>query len=92
MEKLGCREFGGSDACSLPIFYSFAFTPTLHKYFYLFIFGIRKTVVFTATMLDAGYLMLDILEFPTSEIQKHPVSRNQYPGSLNITNDLHYNG
>ena len=52
--------------------------------------GIRKTVVFTATMLDAGYLMLDILKFPTSEIEKHPVARNQYPGSRNITNDLHY--
>ena len=63
-------------------------------------FGISKTVVFSATILDAGYLMLDILEFPTSEIQKYPdfgelsrvASRNQYPGSLNITNDLHYNG
>ena len=65
-------------------------TPTLHKYFYLFVSGIRKAVVFTATMLDAGYLMLDILKFPTSEIEKHPVARNQYPGSRNITNDLHY--
>ena len=53
-------------------------------------FGISKTVVFSATILDAGYLMLDILEFPTSEIRKYPVSRNQYPGSRNITNDLHY--
>ena len=52
---------------------------------------ISKTVVFTATMLDAGYLMLDILKFPTSEIEKHPVARNQYPGSRNITNALHYN-
>jgi len=64
----------------------------LHKYFYIFIFGIGKTAVFTATMLDAGYLMLDKLAFPASEIQKHPVSRNQYPGSRNITNDLHYSG
>ena len=54
--------------------------------------GIKKTVVVAATMLDAGYLMLDILEFPTSEIEKHPVSRNQYPGSRNIASDLHYNG
>jgi hypothetical protein len=29
--------------------------PMLHKYFYLFKSGIRKTVVFTAAMLDAGY-------------------------------------
>ena len=35
-------------------------------------FGISKTIVFSATILDAGYLMLDILEFPTSEIQKYP--------------------
>ena len=27
-------------------------TPTLHEYFYLFMYSIRKTVVFTATMLD----------------------------------------
>ena len=53
-------------------------------------FGISKSVIFTATILDAGYLMLDILRFPTSEIQKYPVSRDQYPGSRNITNDLHY--
>ena len=62
-------------------------------------FGISKTLDFTATILDAGYLILDILKFPTSEIRKHPdfgelsrvVSRNQYPGSRNITHDLHYN-
>ena len=63
----------------------------MHKYFYLFMSDIRKTVVFSTTMLDAGYLMLDILEFPPSEIEKHPVSRNQYPGSRNIASDLHYN-
>jgi hypothetical protein len=45
------------------------FTPTLHKYFYLFMAGIGKAVSFTATMLDAGYLMLDLLEFPTIEIE-----------------------
>jgi hypothetical protein len=73
-------------------------------------FVISKDVVFTATILDAGYLMLDILEFPSSEIQKYPdfgelpstcsgpepgdgsraVSRNQYPGSRNITNYYRY--
>jgi hypothetical protein len=53
-------------------------------------------------LLDAGYLsersgdpasagMLDILKFAQSEIQKHPVSRNQYPGSRDITNDFHHN-
>jgi len=48
--------------------------PTLHKYFYFFMFGIGKIVVFSAAILDSGYLMLDILEFPTSEIQniQHP--------------------
>jgi hypothetical protein len=47
-------------------------TPTFHNYFYLFMFGLCKTVVFTATILNAGYLMLDILKFPASEIRKHP--------------------
>ena len=50
----------------------------------------RNTVVFTATMLDAGYLMLDILEFAASEVQKHIVSSNQDQGSRNITNVVHY--
>ena len=54
--------------------------------------GRRKAVNFTRTMLDAGYLMLGIAKFAESEIQKHPVSRNQYPGSLNIANGLHHNG
>jgi hypothetical protein len=49
----------------------------------------RKTFDFTETMLDAGYWMLDIPEFAGSEVQKHPVSRNQYPGSRNIANDFH---
>ena len=55
-------------------------------------FGRSKTVVLAATMLDAGYLMLDILEFASSEIGKHPVSSNQYPKSPHIINDFHYNG
>jgi hypothetical protein len=54
--------------------------------------GGSKTVIFSETMLDAGYLMLEILEFAKSEIHKHAVSRNQYPGSRNITNDFHYYG
>jgi len=36
--------------------------------------------------------MLDIRECAASEIQKHPVSRNQYPGLRNIASDFHYNG
>jgi hypothetical protein len=42
-------------------------------------------------MLDARYLMLDIYECTRNEIQKHPVSRNQYPGSRDIANDFHHN-
>jgi len=42
-------------------------------------------------MLDARYLMLDIQECTGNEIQKNPVSRNQYPGSLNYANDFRLN-
>jgi hypothetical protein len=52
----------------------------------------NKAVLFTGTMLDAGYLMLDILKFADSEIQQHPVSRNQYPGSRHVANAFHCNG
>jgi hypothetical protein len=55
-------------------------------------FGINKTVVFTAKMLDAGYLMLDIPEFLASDYQKLPVSGIQYPGSRDIAKDFQYNG
>jgi hypothetical protein len=37
-------------------------------------FDRNKTAVIAATILDAGYWMLDIPEFAVSEIQKHPVS------------------
>jgi hypothetical protein len=50
-----------------------------------------KMVAFSGQMLDAGYQMLDIHEYTKSEIQKHPVSRNQYPGSVNTGNDFHRN-
>ena len=53
--------------------------------------GSSKAVDYTGTMLDAGYLMLDIAEFTRSEIQKHPVSRIKYPGSRNIANGFHCN-
>jgi len=43
-----------------------------------------KTATFNGTMLDDRYLMLDIQEYTGSEIQTHPVSRNQYPGSINF--------
>jgi hypothetical protein len=52
----------------------------------------RKTLYSTGTMLDTRYWMLDIGEFAGSEIQKHPVSRNQYPGSRNIANAFHHSG
>jgi len=32
--------------------------------------------------------MLDILQYTENEIQKHQVSRNQYPGSINIADDF----
>jgi hypothetical protein len=75
--------------------------PNVHKYFYRFMLGTSKTVVFTATIPDAGYLIPDILKFPTIEIRKHPVfslpgrsserakTGNQYPGSRHITNGFH---
>jgi hypothetical protein len=47
--------------------------------------AISKAVDFTGTMLD-------IAEFAESEIQKHQVSRNQYPGSRNISDAYHHNG
>jgi hypothetical protein len=61
----------------------------------------RETVAFSGHMLvgaviprsgDAGYLMLDIQECTWNEIQKHPGSRNQYPGSVNTCNGFHRNG
>ena len=35
--------------------------------------------------------MLDILKLAEIEIEKHPVSLNQYPGSGHITNGFHRN-
>jgi hypothetical protein len=51
-----------------------------------------EMVAFSVQMLDAGYLMLDIPECTNGEIQKHPVSRNQYPGSVNTGNGFRPNG
>jgi len=51
-----------------------------------------EMVAFSGQMLDAGYLMLDIQECTNSEIEKHPVSRNQDPGSVNIGNGFRLNG
>jgi hypothetical protein len=74
--------------------------PNVHRYFYLFMSGTGKTVVFTATIPDAGYLIPDIPKFPTSEIRKHPVfslpgrssesakAGNRYPGSRNIVSRM----
>jgi hypothetical protein len=39
-------------------------------------------VAFTGLMLDAGYSMLDNLDAIRSGIHQHPVSRNQYQGSV----------
>jgi len=38
---------------------------------------------------DPEYLMLDIPDIAEGEIQKHPESRNQYPGSRHIANGFH---
>jgi hypothetical protein len=51
-----------------------------------------EMVAFFRQMLDAGYLMLDIQECANSEIEKHPVSRNQNPGSINTGNCFRRNG
>ena len=37
-------------------------------------------------MLDSGCLMLAFKDFSNSEIENHPVSRCQYPGSANDSN------
>jgi hypothetical protein len=39
-------------------------------------------VVISVQMLDAGYLTLAIQECTHGELQNHPASRNQYPGSV----------
>jgi hypothetical protein len=51
-----------------------------------------EMVAFSRQMLDAGYLMLDIQECTNSVIEKHPVSRNQDPGSVNTGNGFRLNG
>jgi len=51
----------------------------------------RETIAFSGQMLDAGYLMLDIQQCTGNAIQKHPGSRIQDPGSVNIRNDFHRN-
>jgi hypothetical protein len=50
-----------------------------------------KTVAFTRPMLGARYLILDIQEGTENEIQDHPVSRNQYPGSIDIAKGFRRN-
>jgi len=41
---------------------------------------------------DAGYLILDNQQCTDSEIQNHPASRNQYPGSINTANGFYHDG
>jgi len=36
--------------------------------------------------------MLDNQQCTDSEIQNHPASRNQYPGSINTANGFHHKG
>ena len=58
-----------------------------------------EMVAFSGQMLDAGYLMLvedpvssgDKKDWTQSEIHKHPVSRNQDPGSANTGSAFHHN-
>lgn len=66
MERIGLSPF-------------FKFTLTLYKLFLTCTESMFEMVAFSAKMLDAGYLMLDIQECTHREIQKHPVSRiNRY--------------
>ena len=59
-----------------------------------------KAAAFTRLMLDTRCWMLvedpvfsgDIQECSNSEVQKHPVSRNQYPESANTGNGVCCNG
>jgi hypothetical protein len=51
-----------------------------------------EMVLFSGQMLDAGYLMLDIHGCTNSEMEKQPISSNQYPGSVNTGNDFRRNG
>ena len=67
------------------------FTLTLHKFLSSIISDMLETVAFTGQMLDAGYLMLDIQECTWNAIQKHPVSRNKYPKSINNANGFRLN-
>jgi hypothetical protein len=67
-------------------------TLTLYKLFSTGIASMLEMVAFSGKMLDAGYLMLDIQELTNGEIQKQPVSRNQYPGSVNTGNGFRRNG
>jgi hypothetical protein len=64
----------------------------LHKNVSTGIADMLEMVAFSGQMLDAGYLMLDIQECTNGELQKHPVSRNQYPGSVNTGKGFRPNG
>ncbi len=44
-----------------------------------------------AKLFAISLQMLDIQESADSEIQKHPVSRDQYPGSANTDSGLIHN-
>jgi hypothetical protein len=48
--------------------------------------GMLESGAFSGQMLDAGYLMLDNYQYTNGELQKHPVSRNQNPGSVKTGN------
>jgi hypothetical protein len=55
----------------------------LHKFDLTAIVDIPESVAFADLMLDAGCRMLDNLQFISTRIYKHPVSRSQNPGSAN---------
>jgi hypothetical protein len=55
----------------------------MHKIDLTAIADMLETGAFSGQMLDAGYSMLDNLHAINGGIHKHPVSRNQYPGSVN---------
>ena len=68
------------------------FTLTLYKLCSTGIASMLEVVAFSGQMPDAGSWMLDIQECTNGEIEKHPVSRNQYPGSVNTGNGFYRNG
>ena len=58
----------------------------MHKIVLMIFAGVLKFVAFTGKMLDTGCFILDIQDSSNSEIETHPASRDQDPGSANAVN------